>query len=76
MIAVPFGSSQDFKWLSLVRFYWEDEHLFARFLKSKLHYGYEFQGAAEPMIITPPTERVMHAVCQAMNARWATNLWG
>lgn len=47
----------DFQWIAQLRYYWIDNTVLIKMLNSVVHFGYEYVGNFERMIMTPLTER-------------------
>ena len=48
---------QDFNWISQMRYYWEEDHLWALMVASRRQYGYEYLGNSFRLVITPLTDK-------------------
>ncbi|KAM8794253.1 dynein axonemal heavy chain 2 [Eudromia elegans] len=60
-----------FEWLAQLRFYWDKDadDCVARQTCALLPYGYEYQGSAERLVVTPLTERCFLALTLALHLR-------
>ncbi|CAH1159888.1 unnamed protein product [Phaedon cochleariae] len=51
------GSDKEFKWLSQMRYYLEDDEALVRLINATVKYAYEYLGNSDRLVITPLTDR-------------------
>eukprot|EP00520_Triparma_pacifica_P000109 CAMPEP_0118637104 /NCGR_PEP_ID=MMETSP0785-20121206/2977_1 /TAXON_ID=91992 /ORGANISM="Bolidomonas pacifica, Strain CCMP 1866" /LENGTH=1671 /DNA_ID=CAMNT_0006528273 /DNA_START=118 /DNA_END=5134 /DNA_ORIENTATION=- len=51
------GLKSDFLWASQLRYYWEDDNLWADMVAARRPYGYEYLGNTFRLVITPLTDK-------------------
>ncbi|XP_030840434.1 dynein heavy chain 1, axonemal isoform X1 [Strongylocentrotus purpuratus] len=57
MVEEKVQNSNDFEWISQLRYYWVDNGLFVRAVNAEFSYGYEYLGNSGRLVITPLTDR-------------------
>ena len=50
-------AADNFVWLKMLRYYWEDDECLAKMSNACYSYGYEYLGAAGCLVITPLTDK-------------------
>ncbi|KAJ8944983.1 hypothetical protein NQ318_010185 [Aromia moschata] len=51
------GNDKEFKWLSQMRYYLEDDECLVRIINATVKYAYEYLGNSDRLVITPLTDR-------------------
>ncbi|KAK5646415.1 hypothetical protein RI129_004879 [Pyrocoelia pectoralis] len=67
LIDVQVKGITDFKWLSQIRYYWEDNQMATRMINSTLMYGYEYLGNVARLVVTPLTDRCFRTLFGALH---------
>jgi len=67
MIESQVSNTNDFEWISQLRYYWEDDDLKVRIVNAEFNYGYEYLGNTGRLVITPLTDRCYLTLCGAMH---------
>ena len=75
LIAEGVNSPHDFKWMGLMRFYFDPKQpdvmkqLTIHVANTRTYYGFEYLGLAERLVQTPLTDRCYLTMTQALDAR-------
>lgn len=66
LLDAQISSASDFAWLSQLRYYWEDNTVWAKITISTLDYNYEYLGNSPRLVVTPLTDRCYRTLCGAI----------
>lgn len=67
MVKRKVDSPYDFKWVSQMRYYWEEDDCKVRQVEAEFRYGYEYLGNDGRLVITPLTDRIYLTLTGALH---------
>ncbi len=59
-------NSNDFNWISQLRYYWEEERIMVKMVTTTVPYAYEYLGNSSRLVITPLTDRCYRTLMSAI----------
>ncbi|KAJ1517337.1 hypothetical protein HMI55_000021, partial [Coelomomyces lativittatus] len=81
LVAINITSSQDFKWLYYMRYYYQmnsssSYQVYVRIANAQFEYGFEYLGVTEKLVQTNLTDRCYLSLTQALNSRLGGSPFG
>mmetsp|Transcript_7015 Transcript_7015/g.26224 ORF Transcript_7015/g.26224 Transcript_7015/m.26224 type:complete len:4128 (-) Transcript_7015:64-12447(-) len=67
MVERMVDSPTDFKWVSQMRYYWEEDSCVVKQVEASFDYGYEYLGNDGRLVITPLTDRIYLTLTGALH---------
>ncbi|CAM9656208.1 unnamed protein product [Ascophyllum nodosum] len=76
LVSQQVNDPQNFLWQAQLRFYWDMDTVKVHQSNAKMQYGFEYQGVAARLVITPLTERCWMTITGALDLKLGANPLG